>query len=47
MSIEPVEHDALLLRDGKTNLEELIRNLPFSNIYQFRSLPDFSQRGGA
>ncbi|MDY6987556.1 MAG: GspE/PulE family protein [Thermodesulfobacteriota bacterium] len=32
------------LRDGKTNLEELIRNLPFSSVYQFRSLPEFSKR---
>jgi type IV pilus assembly protein PilB len=26
-----------LLRSGKTNLEELIRTLPYSNIYQFRN----------
>jgi len=26
------------LRQGKTNLEELIRTLPFANVYQFRNL---------
>ncbi len=31
------------LRDGRVNLEELIRTLPFSSIYQFRRL--YSQEG--
>jgi type IV pilus assembly protein PilB len=43
-STVPMAEDAMeKLRDGMTNLEELIRNLPFSNIYQFRSLPEFSK----
>jgi type IV pilus assembly protein PilB len=31
------------LRDGRVNLEELIRTLPFSSIYEFRRL--YSQKG--
>jgi type IV pilus assembly protein PilB len=35
------------LRAGKTNLEELIRTLPFSSIYQFRRLARHLQRSPA
>ena len=35
-----VEDAMTLLREGKTNLEELIRTLPYSSIYQFRNLAD-------
>lgn len=33
-----------LLRAGRTNLEELIRTLPYSNIYQFRRLSGSCQQ---
>jgi len=35
-----VEDAMCLLQEGKTNLEELIRTLPYSCIYQFRKLTD-------
>jgi type IV pilus assembly protein PilB len=35
------------LRQGRTNLEELVRTLPFSNIYQFRHLTSYEKRGAA
>jgi type IV pilus assembly protein PilB len=35
------------LRQGSTNLEELIRTLPFSNIYHFRHLNQPADKGAA
>ncbi|MEW6673493.1 MAG: ATPase, T2SS/T4P/T4SS family [Thermodesulfobacteriota bacterium] len=35
-----VEDASWLLQEGRTNLEELIRTLPYSCIYQFRKLTD-------
>jgi type II secretory ATPase GspE/PulE/Tfp pilus assembly ATPase PilB-like protein len=33
-----IEDAVRLLRDGRTNLEELIRALPYSNIYESRQI---------
>jgi type IV pilus assembly protein PilB len=35
------------LRAGETSLEELIRTLPFANIYQFRNLVNYAPGGTA
>ncbi|MBW1896828.1 MAG: Flp pilus assembly complex ATPase component TadA [Deltaproteobacteria bacterium] len=35
------------LRHGSTNFEELIRTLPFSNMYRFRHLNNYAERGAA
>jgi type IV pilus assembly protein PilB len=41
-SVLMAEDAMVKLRDEKTNLDELIRTLPFSSIYEFRRLPEQS-----